>query len=352
MTAPALALRPQGWRMSLLLLAVIVLVALVVAAVFLTPPGLSGAWLIAWLFLLGFPSGSLVLLLAHGLTGGDWGFVARPFLAAMALTMPLLAVAFVPISLSLPDIYVWAGHAEAVRHEAVAEFYLNAPAFLLRSIVILAIWSVLGVLAALVPLGPVVSAVGILLYGLSISFGSIDWLMSLDPKWFSTAYPALLSVSEIGSALALVAVLRAVFGQEVRNGDFAGLLIAAILGVTYLAFIQYLVMWSGNLPEKVGWYVARLTPSGTALVAATFIVGSVLPFSMLLFSAVRKSARWTGVAGLFCLIGLYLHLTWLVGLAPAVAWLALLLTILLGGAWLAIVVSLLGARHEGEERHA
>ncbi|MBK1621973.1 hypothetical protein [Afifella marina] len=352
MTAPALALRPQGRRMPLLLLAMIVLLAIVVAAIFLTPSGLAGAWLIAWLFLIGFPAGSLVLLLAHGLTGGDWGFVARPFLAAMALTMPLLAVAFLPIALSLPDIYVWAGHAGAVRHEGVAEVYLNSPAFLLRSVVILVLWSALAVLAALVPLGPVISGLGILAYGLSISFGSVDWLMSLDPKWFSTAYPALLGISQVGSALALLSVLRGVFGQEARNGDFAGLLIAAILGVTYLAFIQYLVMWSGNLPEKVGWYVGRLTPSATALVSTTFIVGSVLPFSMLLFSAVRKSARWTGLAGLFCLVGLYLHLTWLVGLAPAAAWLALLLTIVLGGAWLAIVVSLLGARHEGEGRHA
>jgi hypothetical protein len=272
-------------------------------------------YLVGWLFWTGISAGSFALLLVAQVTGGRWEATARPVLTPFALAMPLLALAMLPILLALPTIYPWAGDAGAAKHAAVASLYLNVPGFVLRAVLILALWSALAWFAVMTRLTPLTAGLGLIVYVVTLFFASVDWVMSVDAKWASTAFPAMLAVSQIGGALAVVGVAQGLHEGDAET-DIAGLLLAATLGLTYLAFVAGLVMWSGNLPDKLGWFVTRFRDGWTPVVWAMFLVGAVVPFAMLVVERVRRSRRLSGLAALCVLVGLALHEAWL--LAPAV----------------------------------
>ncbi|SER14732.1 hypothetical protein SAMN05216548_11215 [Faunimonas pinastri] len=308
-------------------------VGLVVAGLF--HPGTAlRAYLVGWLFWLSFPIGATVLLLIHALTGGRWGEAVRPVLAPVALTMPLAALASLPVLIGAHAIYGWSEPEEL--RSAVVHFYMNVPGFIARSVVVLVLWSLLALLAARRRPSPLIAGIGLIVYGVTVSFSVTDWAMSVQEKWFSTLFPAIIAISQILAAIGLATLFHPADEDGESTGDLAGLLIAGLLGVTYLGFMQAIVMWAGNVPEKVAWYLPRIAGGWRVVLILAFGLGAALPFLALIMEPVRQSPFWTRLAAFAVLVGLMLHTLWLVAptFVDVPAWLLALAVAAPGLLWL------------------
>jgi len=288
-------------------------------------------WLAGWAFWIGFPVGALMLLLAHDLTGGRWGDATKAPLKALATTLPVAALAFIPILLSLPLLYPWARPEEA--QKLANTFYLNTPFFLARSAVYFVAWALLAVLAGR---GTSLAAPGLIVMGVTATFASFDWMMSIEPDWGSSIYGMLVISGALLTTLAaatLAATALMPAGESPRK-DLGSLLIAAILLWAYLSFMQFLIVWEGDMPTEITWYLKRLG-GGWGWAALTVVLAQgLLPFLALLWPRIKLSRR-----GLAAVCGLLLaaHLLeswWLVlpGFSSTgMTWFAPAATLAIGG---------------------
>lgn len=272
---------------------------------------LARGWLVAWLVWSAVPVGSLVLMLIHGVTGGRWGEALAPALRPAAALVPLAGLAFLGVALGLPALYPWAAEAGRVKPD-VARLYLDPALFDLRAALALAGWSALALLYLAGRCGPLVAALGLSFYGLTISLVAVDWILSVDPHFTSSAFAAGIALHQILAALAWAAVASPPGLDEARAADLAGLILASLLGVLYLGLMSYIVAWYGDLPAKAAWYLKRGTGAWVAVLAAAVALGGILPFAALLFARLRRSAAALRVVGLLVLVGIALHLAWYV----------------------------------------
>ncbi len=318
----AMALRIGG----MLLAALSAGVALVALAIF-APREAAAGWLIGFLFWSQIPVGSLVLLMIHTLTGGRWGFVLRPVLAPATAAVPWLFVAIVPVFIAVPALYPWAQHAGVIKPD-VAAHYLNTPFFIGRSLIALAVWSALSLLLRRAQLraGLLTAGIGLFLYGVTLSSVAVDWFLSLEPPFVSSSFGASVGIMHLVTAMAWAALLCPKTESGPTVGDIGGLLLAFILGVTYVDFMAYLVIWYGDLPHESFWFVSREPMPWPALAGAWFVLGSVLPILALLLARVRNSRFALRLVGLSVLVGSLLYTVWLV--APAFGAAALVPTLL------------------------
>lgn len=324
---------PPRWPVPLSVLAAAVTVFLVVAL--LTGAGtLALAWLVGWLFCLSITVGASVWLLIGSLTGGRWRHAAAPVLEPLSRSTWIVAVLGVPLISAAPLLYPWWAGATG----AGQALWLDPALFGLRALPILGLWSALGILAGR-KTAPALASLGLILHGVAVSVASLDWLLSLDPSFVSTTFGAHLAIFQLGMAMAVVGFA----GTGGRAGDIGGLMLACVLGVFYLGAMEYLVSWSGNLPDKAHWYLARQQGAGAALLWLSFGLGVLGPFLVLLSSRARRSAatlRWVG-ASIFA--GGALHLVWLA--APGhFAGVALMTLALIAAAVALIMIT--GGRHE------
>jgi hypothetical protein len=272
------------------------------------------AWLVAFNLGTGLALGSLVVLMLQYLTGGVWGVVLRRPLEAATRTLPLMAVLFVPLAFGLPDLYAWARPSALDDPDLIHKApYLNVPFFLIRAVIYFALWNGLawtfsawskrqdeqgGPSAEIHSRCVTLSAPGMMLYVVSITFASIDWVMSLEPHWYSTIYGAMFGMGQVLSgfafAVAVVALLVArkpladLLGRQ-QLRDLGSLLMAFIMVWAYLAFMQFLLIWAGNLPEEVPWYVARLAGPWKFVALALVVLHYAIPFAILLSANLRSS---------------------------------------------------------------
>ncbi len=335
-------------------------------------PQFFRSYLVAYLLWLGVALGCLGMGLLYHLTGGAWGAAIEDILAAAAMTLPFLALLFLPIAFGLPDLYVWA-QPSAFRGETTPhqQLYLSVPFFLLRASLYLGVWIVLawiydrwsrGLARATDPDLAVrlrrLAAGGLVALGLTAAFAMIDWTMSLDPTWTSTIYPAMVATGHLLVGFAFAVAVVAWLGSRVPFefpalprllNDLGGLLLALVMLWAYLSYSQLLLIWAGNLNEEITWYQARLANGwqwvGLAIIAIEFVI----PFILLLSRDVKRSARAMGALALFIVVGRLVDLAWLVEPtfppAPLVAhWPDVSLALGLGGVWLAVFASLLRRR--------
>ncbi|UFW43847.1 hypothetical protein [Bradyrhizobium sp. WSM471] len=287
---------------------------LVLAAGRLRPyPSLLQGWLLGFAIWSCAPIGCMTLLLIHRLTGGRWGFAAGPVLRPLAVMVPLVAIAFIPVLAGLTDIYPWAAGASQIKPD-IARWYLGQPWFVLRAVIALIGWSVLGVTFGLGLGGRLLAALGLAFFGFTISMVAVDWFLSLEPHYVSTAFASMIAIQQLVAALAVVAVLASYFEGKALN-DIGNLLIATVLGVVYLEYMTYVVAWYGDLPHKAEWFLRRSTDAWIGILLVTFVTGAVLPFAMLLFEGVRGSPAGLRIVGLLLLFGTVMHFAWL--LVPA-----------------------------------
>lgn len=291
------------------------------------PVAVAQGWLMAFLFWSSVPVGSLVLLLIHRLVGGRWGDALAPLLLPAAGLMPLVALAFGLVALGSAASFPWVTQPE-ILPPGVGRFYLNLPGFLLRAVIALGGWSILSVLIATGRCTKLVAGLGLAFHGLIISFVAIDWLLSIDPHFVSTAFAAGIAIQQILAALAWAALAAPEPPDDPATGDLGSFLMAALLGVVYLALMSYIVAWYGDLPEKAAWYLRRGTDGWNWTIAAAVTVGAILPFAMLLRRSLRRSRRALRIAAGLILLGIWLHVTWLVAPAFRPGWLVAAITAL------------------------
>jgi hypothetical protein len=294
-------------------------------------------WLVAFCFTVGLALGSLVVVMLQYLTGGDWGFLLRRPLEAATRTMPLVTLFYLPVAFGLPYLYDWT--QPGVVGEEKARYYLNVPFALTRAVIYFAVWNGLAFLLnrwswqmdvkkdpAIVKRCETLSAPGLILYVITITFASIDWVMSLEPHWYSTIYGAMFGMGQVlsGFALAVAALTFASHRPPLsrvleRNDlrDLGSLMLAFVMVWAYLSFSQFLLIWSGNLPEEVPWYVYRLHGNWQFVGLALVLFHFAMPFVLLLSTDVKRNrGRLAGVALLLVFMRV-VDLLWLI--VPAFA---------------------------------
>ena len=365
MSTPARGLPPrlEGLRRPSLLAGGAGLLLAVVAGVF-DPGQFFRSYLLAFLFFVNIAIGCLSITMIHHLTGGYWGLAIRRLLEAGTRTLPWAAAAFLPLVFGLPHVFPWARPEAAQDHLIHAkQLYLNVPFFLARAAFYFLVWALLSRALNRASLDldagadylrtsrrlRGLSGGGLVLMGLTITFSSVDWAMSLDPHWMSTIWGILFMVGQVLSAMSLVVVIVAFLGGDTPLGpllratpalhDLGKLLFAFVMLWAYVSYSQFLVIWSGNLPEEVPWYIHRLHGGWQALAVMLVVFHFALPILLLLSRHTKQSPRLLGsvAAGLFAmrLVDLY----WMVGpeLHRGGAFLALLLDVAalvgLGGLW-------------------
>ena len=284
------------------------------------PRDAAAGWLIGFLFWSQIPAGCLVLSMIHTLTGGRWGFVLRPVFAPATAAVPWLLVAAVPIFIAVPALYPWAQHASTVEPD-VATHYLNTPFFIGRSLIALAVWSALSLLLRRADRrgGMLTAGVGLLLYGITLSIVAVDWFLSLEPPFVSSSFGTSVGIMQLVTAMAWAAILYPEPESGPAVGDIGGLLLVFVLGITYVDFMAFLVIWYGDLPHETFWFVARERMPWPALAGAWFVLGSVGPILALLLARVRNSRFALRLVGLSVLAGSLLYTNWLVAPAFGVA---------------------------------
>ncbi len=312
--------------------------ALIVIGIF-WPPYAAGGWLIAFVFVSAIPLGSLQLLFIYRLTGGVWGEALRPFLQPVAACIPLLALLFVPVLIALPTLFPWVAGSAHVKPD-VGGYYLNTGAFIGRAVFAFIFW---GVLALALPriggrLGTLLAAVSFIIYAIVMSLLAVDWILSVEPAFISTSFGASICITQILAAIAFAAV-AAPLDDEQAVRDLAGLMLAVVLGLTYIDFMAYLVFWYGDVPDKISWFLPRTRGPWMWLAVIAFAFTSLGPVLALLLERVRGSRVMLRGVGASILIGLAAYIAYL--LAPAYsAWTlgtAVLAGLALGGALILFV---------------
>ncbi len=321
------------------------------------------SYLLAWLFWLGIALGSQAILMIHHLAGGRWGYIVRRLLEAAARTLPLLAVLYVPLLFGVQSLYPWA-RPEVVAADPLLQHkqpYLDVPFFLVRVAIYFAVW--LGTARLLdraarvqdeapspsaTRLLTIVSSVGVILYALTMTFASIDWAMSLEPDWFSTIYGVLFMTGHVLSGFAFVVIAAAwlsrhePYAKLIRPADFHDLgnfLLTFVIFWAYIAYSQFIVIWSGNLADENPWYLRRVS-HGWGMVAVALIgLHFFLPLLLLLSRDVKRDPFALAKVSLGILVMCVVDIFWIV--APAfprvefsVSWMDVAALVGIGGVWL------------------
>ena len=331
------------------------------------------SYLLSFVFWIGITLGCLAILMVQHMSGGAWGLVIRRVLESATRTFPLFALLFLPIILGVQSLYIWArpedvAASEALQHKSA---YLNVTFFVVRAVFYFAVWVVVSralnkwsleqdktgerkLTSKMQNLcGP-----GLLLYGLTVTFASIDWVMSLQPEWFSTIFGMLFMGGQALSAMAFVIAVivllasRKPMSEVIQPGhlhDLGKLMLAFLMLWAYFAFSQFLITWSGNLPEETPWYVRRLQSSWKYVGLALVLVHFALPFVLLLSRDLKRNSRRLVIVASIVIVMRFVDLIWMIvpevrGGGFAIHWMDILMSIGIGGIWLSVFLQQLGNR--------
>jgi hypothetical protein len=294
------------------------------------------SYLWSYLLVLGLSLGPLAWLMLQYVTGGAWGVVIRRPCEAAARTIPLVALMFLPIVIGMNNLYDWP-HAAKVAASPMLQhkhLYLNVPFFLIRAVVYFGGWWFLSWFFNRWSLaedrdGPSVAhgkmaflaGPGILFWGFTVTFMSIDWVLSLQPEWFSTIFGMLFIASQLLTSMAFLITLMVLLSyrrpmSEVLTPrhlhDLGKFLLALVMVWAYFSFSQFLIIWAGNLPEEIPWYLTRLN-GGWQYVALALVFGHfALPFALLLSRDLKRNFRLLAGIAIFILCMRLVDLYWLV----------------------------------------
>jgi len=321
------------------------------------------SYLFGYLLWLGMAIGCLGILLMHHTVGGKWGMVIRRLCEAGARTLPYLSVLLVPVLVSLPTLYPWARPAAASDANIQAKAaYLNVPGVIVRSAFYFVIWALYSYLLnkwsaeqdrtgdeRLIAKMRAVSAPGLVVFTFVTTFAFVDWIMSLEPHWFSTIYGAMFLIGEMLESFAFVIALVIILSEKPPLKDYmtkqhlhdlGNMMFAFMVLWAYLAFSQFIIIWSGNLPEEIPWYLRRLN-GGWGWVALTVIAFHFFaPFGLLLMRKLKRNAGRLLKVCLMMIVIRVVDVYWII--EPSfynqqlkIHWMDFVTPVAIGGFWLA-----------------
>jgi hypothetical protein len=298
-----------------------------------SPDQFFRAYLAAYVFYLGIALGCFMILMVYHLTGGAWGFLIQRILEAGMRTLPVLALLFLPVACGLSYLYQWARPDEVAVHKELQhkQVYLNATFFWVRAALFFALWIVIAYFLnqwsrrqdetgdrLLAERQARLSGPGLVVFGITMTFAAVDWLMSLQPGFRSTIFGPLVVTGQVlsGMAMALVALawlaprspLADVLSLEALN-DLGNLLFTFLVIWAYMVWFQFMLIWIANLPHEVAWYLPRSRGGWQWVAQALFVFHFAIPFFLLLMREVKRHLPTLAkVAGLLLVMQLvYVH---------------------------------------------
>jgi hypothetical protein len=346
-----------------------------VAGAFLDANSFYSAYLSGFVFWLGLSVGCMAILMLYHLVGGAWGTVIRRILEAGMMTLPLMAVLFIPILMNLPKLYFWAQPAVLANPKTdpkiieIAHSYLNFHGILLRAILYFVIW--IGMAYFLNRwsteqdsiAGPstlrfrALSGIGLVLYSFTISFAVIDWVMSLQARWISTIYGFIFIAGQALAAFCLCVVVETILGKrkpmseyltDTQVHDHGKLILAFVMVWTYFNFSQWLIIWSGNLPDEISWFVRRMNGGWGQVGLFLAVFQFAVPFALLLSRDLKRKTRTLVRIAAWILLMRMVDVYWQVepALHPTfhLSWLHFTILAGIGGLWMAYFCHNLRAR--------
>ena len=350
-----------------LIVGVVFGVAAVILA-FMRPGEFFRAYLLGFMCWLGVALGSMAILMIRHLTGGGWGMVIRRILGAAMRTVPLLAALFIPVILGIKHLYIWARPLSEVtdKHlrdhlEDITKTYLTTNGFIVRAIFYFAIWNLLSFLLshwskqtdrAGAPDNTerfkAVAGPGLILYGFTISFAAIDWVMSIDPSWISTIFGLVILIGEVLAAMCFAVVVeRILFNykpmSEMLKPDFVHdhgkWMLAFTMVWAYFNFSQWLIIWAGNLPTEITYYLRRLNGGWGYVGLFVVIFHFAVPFAILLSRPFKRNIRKLVWVAVWMMFMRYVDLFWVIepnfSKTFSITIADIVVPIAIGGFWLA-----------------
>jgi len=325
------------------------------------------SYLFAFIFWAGLTLGCLGIFFLHNVVGGNWGVAIRRLVEAGLKTLPLIVLLAIPIFFALGTLYKWTDAGYRAEHFAVGHkaAYLNPTWFIIRTLLYFLIWIASGyrILAmanehdrtgdrALFKRIKARSAPALLVFVVTTTLAFIDWIMSLEPDWYSTIYGWMYTVGQVLLTFSfLVAVLVLLSKREPfvsfltkqHYHDIGNLMLAFTMLWAYMSFAQFLIIWAENLPDEIPWYVRRFS-GGWGYIAWTIaIFHFFVPFFLLLLRFVKKNPTRLRTLAIWIIIMKMLDVFWIV--EPAfrqrgleVYWTDLVTLIGVGGVWLAVFI--------------
>ena len=321
------------------------------------------SYLYAYLFWTGMALGCLGILLLHHTVGGKWGMVIRRMCEAGARTLPYMMIGIIPVLLSLPVLYIWARPEAAndpiIRGKAAS---LNIPGVVVRSIFYFAVWSFYAYRLSkmsseqdvsgdrtLIDRMRALSAPGLVIFVFVTTFAFIDWIMSLEPHWFSTVYGIMFLVGQVLESFAFVIALVIVLSSRppLREymtrqhlHDLGNMMFAFMVLWAYLSFSQFLIIWAGNLPYEIPWYLNRLRGGWGWVALSLVIFHFAAPFVLLLMRGIKRHADRLLKVCLMMLVIRIVDVYWIVepsfyGQKIQIHWLDFVTPLAIGGLWIA-----------------
>jgi len=332
------------------------------AGFFVSRQQMFQSYLLGFIFWVGISLGCFALLLLHHMFGAGWGFSIQRLLEAGTRTFPLMAVLLLPVLAGAHDLYEWT-HSEAVARDPILRHktaYLNLPFFTARAALYFAVWIGISQLyrkwidqldaggdAQLVQKLRNGSYAGLILYGLTATFAAVDWVMTLEPHWFSTVFGLIFIAGQILATFALMTLFvkllsrhepySSVIGEQ-QFHDLGNLTLAFTMIWSYLSISQYLIIWSGNQPETITWFLKRSKGGWEAVAALLIAFCFALPFLLLLNRFVKQRIELLARVAAFILVMRLVDLHWTI--APSfhaagfsVHWLDVAAPMGIGGVW-------------------
>ncbi|MCC6363491.1 MAG: hypothetical protein IT165_08185 [Bryobacterales bacterium] len=330
------------------------------------------SYLLAFMLWAGVALGSLSLLMLHHMVGGGWGVAIRRGLEAGTRTLPLVVLLFLPLAFGVHSLYEWS-HPDVVAKDPVLQskqMYLNQTGFYIRAVIYFVIWFFLTARLnkmteeqervgywAIRPRLQRLSAPGIIVHSLCITFASVDWVMSIEPHYFSTIYGAIFMVNQALSTFAvMIFVLCLLATKEPMQGvvktqtyhDLGSLMFAFNMLWAYVSFSQLLIVWSANLPEEIAYYVKRMRGGWEYVGLAVFLFHFCVIFVLLLMRKVKRNPHLLRKVAAYVLAMRVLDLFWVIRPAFShgmengtpvshfsIHWLDIAAPVALGGIWMA-----------------
>lgn len=357
-----LAFDLRRWQRSALTFGIVLFLLSMIGA-FFRPDEFFHSYLFGYLFWVGLTLGSMAIVMVQYLTGGAWGVVTRRTLESAMRTLPLLVLLFIPIAIGMPQLYDWA-HPDRVNRDPILlhrYVYMNPVLFIGRAALYFLVWLVFAYFLdkwsgqedregdQSVKLARL-SAPGLIVYALTVTFAAVDWAESLRSHWYSTIWGFIFVVGQGLTAISFAIVATALLSRRepmsraIRTAhfhDLGKLLFMFVMLWGYLAYSQLLIVWSGNLTDEIPWYMPTFGTSwgwigGLGLIVFQFLI----PFLLLLSRPLKRNPKLlSGVVGIL-LVMRFVDLFWIV--MPQVYnqgfrlhWLNVSVPLALGGFWVA-----------------